>query len=137
MRPHLKVVGSQEGIRRVLAAQAILAAVTAAVFAVFHSLAAALAALYGGAITLASSALLARSVTRAATFAAASPGRGALVLYSGLAQRFLFAAVALAAGIAFYPRGALPALAGFAVAHLGFLASAKRKQGPGQVGDRT
>jgi F0F1-type ATP synthase assembly protein I len=114
---------SPEGVRRILWTQLWLAIATAGAFT-FQNGPAALAALYGGVVALGSSALLARSVNRAGALAVANPGRAGIALYGGLIQRFVFAAVLLAAGIAFYRRGALAALAGYAITHLGFLASA-------------
>lgn len=114
----------QKGVRRVIVAQALLTVAAAGGFAIFQGSAAALSALYGGAITLTGSGWLARSIRRAGDAAAQDARRGALVLYMGLLQKYAFVFGALVAGVAWLRLAPAPLLVGFAVTQAGFLFAA-------------
>lgn len=102
-------------------AQALLAAVTASVFLAVSGSADAIAALYGGAITLTGSWWLSRRLHRAGDLAKDNPGAGAIALYGGAIERFVYAVVALVIGLVVLKLSALPMMTAFAVTYLGFL----------------
>jgi len=112
------------GLRNVVLAQLFLTA--AAIIAAFlwRGQFAALSALYGGAIVVANSALLAWRVRRTAHLEGNSV---ALSMYMGAAQRFVFAAVAFALGIGWLKLDPLPMIAAFAIAQFGYAIAAKRQ----------
>lgn len=114
----------QRGVRRVIVAQALLTVAAAGGFAIFQGSGAALSALYGGALTLAGSGWLARSIWRAADTAARDAGRGALALYIGLLQKYAFVFGTLVAGVVLLGLAPSPLLVGFAVTQVGFLFAA-------------
>ena len=108
------------GVHRVLVIQILVTAMVAAGFGIHSGTPSILASIYGGAITLAMTWWMARSVQRASTLAATDPARGSLALFGGLAQKYLFAMVALAVGFAI-KLDALALLAGFGLTHLAFV----------------
>jgi len=109
-----------QGVRRVLMVQLLLMAVVAGGFGFSRGLSSAFAGAYGAAVTLAMTWWMARRVDRASTLAARDLAQGSLVLFGGLAQKYLFAMVALAVGFAL-KLDALALLAGFGLTHLAFL----------------
>lgn len=117
---------ADRGVRQVLGAQAVLGAAVTGGFALGDGAGAALSALYGGAITLVGTWWMARCIRRAAALAAREAGQGARALYGGLAQKYAFAAAALALGMGALGLKAHPMLIGFAVAHVGYLMAATR-----------
>lgn len=85
----------------------------------------AVAALYGGAIVLLNSLLLARRVRGAGEL----DGRGAaLALYAGAVQRFVVTLAAFGIGMGLLRLPPLPQILAFAVAQLGFAIAAGRQQ---------
>ena len=80
------------------------------------------ATLFGGAIAMANTVLLSRRLVAASDLAENNPNAGALTLYLGVIQRFVFTLVMFAVGIKVL--GLVPPVAmigGFAVAYLGFM----------------
>ncbi|MBE9516538.1 MAG: ATP synthase subunit I [Proteobacteria bacterium] len=107
--------------KRVLIAQALLVAVTTCIFAVVSGQPDALAALYGGAITLVGSWWLSRRIRHASDLAKDNPGAGAIALYGGAIERFVYVTVAFAIGLGVLKLSVLPLMMAFIVAYLGFL----------------
>ncbi len=87
----------------------------AAGFFIYRGKGAGLATLYGGGIALLVSLLLAFRFVRANR-----PGAGAMDLYLGALERFLFVGVAFAVGIAVLKLAPMALLAGFAGAELAY-----------------
>ena len=111
-------------LRNVVIAQLILiAAVVVAAFA-WRGQAWALSALYGGAIVMVNSLLLAWRVNRADRLQGTSV---ALTMYAGAAQRFIVTLVGFAIGMGVLKLAPLPQLIAFAVAQLGYVIAAKRQ----------
>lgn len=106
--------------RRILQAQLVLTLIIAGGFGLFRSLPEALAALYGGAITLLITGWLARRIRQAGQ--AGSPGAGLVVIYAGTVVRYLAVMVLVGAGIGLLKLAPLPLLSAFAVTQFGFLA---------------
>ena len=94
--------------------------------------AAALAALYGGAVALLNTLMLSRRLVRAGELAKTDPQRGVYSLYFGAVQRFVFVLAALAVGLGLLKLDPLPLLASFALAQLAYLVSGARQIGAGQ-----
>lgn len=82
---------------------------------------AALAALYGGGIALASSTLLGRSLRAAGETAQHAPQQGIWLLYFGAVQRFLLVLALFALGMGVFGLPPLPLIVGFAGAQVAFL----------------
>lgn len=110
--------------KRVLLAQALLVVVTTGIFAVVSGQPEALAALYGGAITLAGSWWLSRRVRRAGDLAKDNPNAGVIALYGGAIERFVYVTVAFAIGLGALKLSVFPLMTAFIVAYLGFLVAA-------------
>jgi len=107
------------GVRRVLGLEAGIAIIVALGAAAWHGTAGLYASAYGAAITLSMTWWMGQRIQRASVLAAKDPGRGMAALFGGLAQKYLFAIVALAVGFALRLDG--PALlAGFGLTHLAF-----------------
>lgn len=117
-------VMADRGVQQVLRTQLVLLGAACIGFAVGSGTAAALSALYGGAITLVATWWMARSIRLSATLAARHAGQGARALYGGLAQKYAFVVAALALGMGVLGLKALAMLVGFAVTHAGYLAAA-------------
>lgn len=116
----------------VLVIQTTLILVIAAGFYVYQREWGALwAALYGGGIGLGISGLSAFRLVQAAR-----PDAGLAGLYFGAVERFIFVAVAFAAGLAVLKLAPVPLLAGFAVAELAYFIAATRRARVMQSGDR-
>lgn len=109
--------------RRVLLTQMFLVVATAAGVSLWlpqtHGRAA-LAALYGGGISLLAAWRLARSLNAATPGADIQAARASLRLYAGAAERFLVSGLLLALGIAAFRLPPLALIAGFGIAQLGF-----------------
>ena len=87
------------------------------------------ATLFGGAVAMANTVLLSRRLGQASDLAANNPNAGALTLYLGVIQRFVFTLVMFAVGIK--ALGLVPPYAiiiGFGVAQLGFMICGSRQQ---------
>lgn len=113
-----------------LAIQAVMALAIAAGFYMYRGAGGAVAALYGGAIALVVSALLAFRLARAAR-----PGAGMLGLYLSTFERFLFVGVAFGLGIGVLKLAAVPLLAGFMGAEVGYFLAAGAVRGGGGTGE--
>jgi ATP synthase protein I len=119
--------------RRVLRTQVLLTLLIAGGFGFARGLPEALAAVYGGAITILISGWLARRVRQAGE--TATPGAGLIVIYSGAVVRYATVVVLLGAGIGLLKLSPVPLLCAFAMTQFGFLASLhtpKGVAGPGQ-----
>ena len=114
--------------RRVLQAQALLTLLMASGFGLARGLPEALAALYGGAITIFITGWLARRVRQAGQ--TGSPAAGLVVIYSSAVARYAAVIVLVGAGIGLLKLSPLPLLSAFAVTQFGFLA---RLPSPGGV----
>lgn len=84
------------------------------------------AALYGGAIALINTLLQARRAMRAATLAGQDARLGAIGLYAGVVERFVFTLAAFAVGMGVLRLNPPALLIGFAVAQLGFVLARPR-----------
>ena len=111
----------RQGVRRVLLSQAVLTLVTGAAFLVSLGSAAALAALYGGAVAVIGTWLLGRRVQRTPETPAQTLAGAQFALYAGILPRFIVTLVLLGIGIGGLKLFPLPLIAAFAVAQLGFL----------------
>lgn len=109
------------GARAVIATQAVIAALSALGFFAFAGGWAGLSAGYGGLVAMALALLLSRRITRAGKAAWQSRNRGMLILFAGLAQRFMLAVVLLGAGLSVFKLHALATITGFALTQLGYL----------------
>jgi ATP synthase protein I len=119
--------------RRVLQAQALMTVLIAGGFGFARGLPEALAALYGGAITMVITGWLARRVRRAGE--TGSPGAGLVVIYSSAVVRYATVIVLVGAGIGLLKLAPLPLLSAFALTQFGFLANLsapKGRAGPGR-----
>jgi len=85
----------------------------------FQSVAAALAAIYGGSIAIGNSLLLMRRVARANRQLARDPETDVRSMYLGALERFLFSMAAMAAGMAWIKLEPGFLLIGFALAYMG------------------
>jgi len=112
----------RDEMRRVIIAQGLLVAATAALFGYWQGGTAMLAALYGGAIACLNTLLMARRVGRSAEAARPDQGQGTIHLYLGILQRFGIALAGFALGIGWLQLPPLPQLAAFAAAQFGYLA---------------
>ena len=122
--------------RRILLTQVLLTLFIAGGLGLFRSMPEALAALYGGAITVLITGWLARRVRQAGQ--AGSPAAGLIVIYSGTVVRYVAVMVLVGAGIGLLKLAPLPLLGAFAVTQFGFLAvlqSSKDGAGPVSVGE--
>jgi ATP synthase protein I len=114
----------QSGVRNIVIAQLILTAAVAVAFFAWQGQGEALSALYGGAIVLLNSFLLARRIRRTS----AHEGKSiALAMYAGAAQRFVTTLVAFAVGMGVLKLAPLPQIIAFAVAQLGYVIAAQRQ----------
>lgn len=126
--------GFTKGLSRVVAAQLLLTLLLAAGFFVFQDRPAdaadALAACYGGAITIVISLWMAwwtqRTTRSARGLATAGLGR----LYLGNLTRYALAIVLLAIGLGVLRLAALPLVAAFAATQFGYMATVRRVSGP-------
>jgi F0F1-type ATP synthase assembly protein I len=108
-------------MNRVLISQALIALAVALAFLAGSGGDAARAALFGGAITLVTTYLLARRIARAAALAQRNANSGTMALYLGAAQRFALVAGLLILGLGVLKLAPVPLLAALAATHLGFL----------------
>jgi ATP synthase protein I len=106
--------------RRIVMAQAVLTLCLAAGFGAWQGNGAALAALYGGMITLLITAWLAFRLRR---LTAQTASAGMAVIWSSVVVRYGVAAVLVGAGIGSLKLAPAPLVVSFAVTQFGFLAS--------------
>ncbi len=111
-------------VRKVVAWQVIGSMLAAAAFFVGKGWGAAQAALCGGAIGVAATLLLSRSVKKASR-ATDDPNAGMRILYLGAAQRFFFVLGAFALGLAVLKLEPLALFIGFVLAQAGYFINAR------------
>lgn len=114
----------QSGIRNVVIAQLILIAAVASVYFVWQDAMHAVSALYGGAIVLVNSFLLAVRFRRAAYL---EGNQVATAMYLGAVQRFVTTLAGFAIGIGVLKLAPLPQIIAFAAAQFGYAIAAKRQ----------
>jgi len=122
--------------RRILQTQIVLTLLMAGGFGFFRSLHEALAALYGGAITILITGWLARRVRQAGQ--TGSPAAGLIVIYSSAVVRYAAVIVLVGAGIGLLKLSPLPLLSAFAVTQFAFLVvlqSPRGGAGPANAGE--
>ncbi|MBI3575686.1 MAG: ATP synthase subunit I [Gammaproteobacteria bacterium] len=112
-------------VRRVVLAQALLTLLVAAAFAFRGGGREALAACYGGAVTILISGWLGWRLRRAGERAQAVADLG--LLYSSAMMRYAAAIVLLALGLGALKLSPVPLVVAFGLAQFGFLASARRR----------
>jgi ATP synthase protein I len=113
-------------MRSVLITQAVLAVAVAIGFYFLKGFPAVQAALYGGAIALLNTFLLARRVKRAGDVAQEDANRGTVTLYIGAVQRFVIALAGFAIGMGLLKLAPLPQLLAFAAAQAAYLLEGAR-----------
>jgi ATP synthase protein I len=107
-------------MRKLLIIQIILIALVVVGFHLQQGQAVALSALFGGSIALVNTLLLAWGVRRAGQTAEKNGTRGALTLYLGAIERFVFTLVGFLVGMGTLKLSPVPMLTSFAVAQLGY-----------------
>ena len=122
----------RKALTNLLAIQAGLTLAVAAGFYLYRGNFSAVSALYGGAIALVVTSLLAFRLARAAR-----PGAGVIGLYLGTFERFLFIGAAFAFAIAVLKLLPVALLAGFAGAEIGYFFGAGILRGDGTNSGRT
>ncbi len=115
-------------MRSLFIIQALLVAAVAGYFAIDDTGAAG-AALYGGAIALSNSMLLAWRVARATANLKRDAKRDVASLYLGAVQRFLFTLVAMVVGMGFLKLDPIALLIAFGVAQVAFFFAASPRPG--------
>jgi len=108
-------------MRKVLIGQVVITLGVALAYFMMSGAFAALSALFGGAITVLNSSLLAQRVQSASEKAQASVTQGMAVLYLGAMQRFVLTLALLALGLGVLKLEPVPLIVGFALGHVGFL----------------
>ncbi|MGH8455702.1 MAG: ATP synthase subunit I [Stenotrophobium sp.] len=112
----------RHGLRKLLMMQTVLAVGAALGMYAFRGTPAAVeAALYGGAIALVNTLLLARRTLRAAAIADKDARWSTFSLFAGMLERFLFTLVAFGLGMGMLRLGPPALIVGFAAAQLGFV----------------
>jgi len=109
--------------RKVIALQVGVGAVIAAAFFMAKGQGEALAAFYGGVISIAIAFLLGRGVARAAEAARHDHKKSMLILYVGALQRFVLVLLLFGIGLKALSLAFVPMIAGFAGAQLAYLSS--------------
>lgn len=116
----------QRDLRNLIIIQLILIMAVAVATLFWQGRVQALAALYGGAIVLLNSLLLARRMRRAGKL----EGRSVVAaMYAGAAQRFVLAAAGFALGMGLLKLAPLPMIAAFALAQFAYVIAAQRQRG--------
>jgi len=115
-----------DATRKLIALQVGVAAVIAAAFFMARGQGEALAAFYGGMISIVIAFLLGRGVARAAEAARQDHKKSMLILYLGAVQRFVIVLVLFGIGLKGLSLAFLPMIAGFASAQLAYLSSMRR-----------
>lgn len=110
----------QAKARKVVVLQLIIAALSAAIFAVIQDGWSALSALYGGLTSLAVSWMLRRGVLKANEIARDDPKRGMTALYVGAVQRFVLVLALLGLGLGLLEMAPLATVIGFGSAQLAY-----------------
>ncbi len=112
-------------VRRVVLAQALLTLLVAAAFAFRGGAREALAACYGGAVTILISGWLGWRLRRAGDGAPAAPTAVLGLLYSSAVMRYAAVVALLALGLGALKLSPLPLVVAFGLAQFGFLANAR------------
>ena len=115
-----------DATRKLIALQVGVGAVIAAAFFMAKGQGEALAAFYGGLISIVIAFLLGRGVVRAAEAARQDHKKSMLILYLGAVQRFILVLVLFGIGLKGLSLAFLPMIAGFAGAQLAYLSSMRR-----------
>ena len=118
-------------MRKLLLTQLFLVALVAGGSYLQVGRSAAQAALFGGCIALVNTLLLGWRVRNAGQRAEQSGARGALTLYLGAVERFVFTLLAFIVGMGMMKLPPLPMLVAFAVAQLGYWIAARDSQAGG------
>ena len=123
------------GARAVIAAQAVILLASVLGWFALAGTWAGLAAGYGGLVAILLAWLLSRRVARAGEAAWQGGSRGMLILFAGLAQRFMLVLVLLGVGLAAFKLHALATITGFGLTQLGYLIG-MRTTGSGHRGSQ-
>jgi ATP synthase protein I len=115
-----------DAARKLILLQVGVSTVIAAAFFMAKGQGEALAAFYGGVISIVIAFLLGRGVVRAADAARRDPKKSMLILYLGAVQRFALVLVLFGVGLKGLSLAFLPMLAGFAGAQLAYLSNMRR-----------
>lgn len=110
----------QAKARKVVVLQLIIAALSAAIFAIMDNGWSALSAFYGGCTSLAVSWMLRRGVLKANEIARDDPRRGMTALYVGAVQRFVLVLALLGLGLGLLEMAPLATVIGFGGAQLAY-----------------
>jgi len=113
----------RQGVHWVLITQALMIAIAAVVFVIISGQVQALAVVYGGLIPILSTWWLGRQVDRASH----NTSLGALLIYAGAIQRFIFVMAALSFGFAVLKLSPAALLVGFILGQIAFFATAFKK----------
>lgn len=116
--------GLQRTRRRLLWIQSVITLTVAMIFLVAGGWQDALAALFGGAITVIGSAWMGRRVRQAGELATEASNRAVVKIYGAAVERFALVLAALAIGLGVLRLSPLPLLLAFAISHLGYIAAA-------------
>ena len=116
-----------KGVRRVVFSQVALSGLTALAFAGYSGWPAAVAALYGGGIAVLSALWMGYRIRQAGGANKEDLSSSAIMIYGGVALKFIFAITAFAAGMGLLKLAPLPLIAGFAVTQLGYLITPMRR----------
>lgn len=111
-------------LRNIIIAQLIITAAVAVAALAWQGKAAALSALFGGAIVLLNSLLLARRVRRAGRLEGSSV---AVSMYAGAVQRFVLAAAGFVIGMGLLKLAPLPLLTAFAATQFAYVFAAQHQ----------
>lgn len=106
--------------RRVVVFQVVLVLLTAGGFLFFKGSLAAVAAIYGGAVSAVITLLLSYSVRQASELAVSNPKASMGALYAGAVQRFVAVLVLLGIGIAALGLNPMALFSGFVVGQAGY-----------------
>lgn len=123
------------GARAVIATQAVILLASALGAFALAGAWAGLSAGYGGLVAMTLAWLLSRRVARAGEAAWQGGSRGTLILFAGLAQRFILVLVLLGVGLGLFKLHALATIAGFGLTQLGYL-TGMRTTGSGHRGSQ-
>lgn len=112
-------------MRKLLIIQIFLIALVVVGFHLQQGQAVALSALFGGAIALVNTLLLAWRVRRAGQVAEENETRGVFTLYLGAIERFVFTLIGFVVGMGTLKLSPFPMLVSFAVAQIGYWVGAR------------
>lgn len=115
------VVVADNGVRRIIYSQLVLAMFVTIAFAVYTSWPDAGAACYGGGIAVLSALWMGYRIQCAGDRAKVDPAGGVLILYGGAISKFIFAGAAFAIGMGLLELPPVPVMVGFAVPQLAYL----------------